>query len=227
MIHSLLLQGPGPAVLWRSQPQHWMTNPGRLILRRYSAARPTWCHHSFLRINILTSCLPPVLPLQPGLGGGDQHLAHVWFVFFFPGCREDDLPEEWGNSTTIFIIKYTCLLLGCMCHNFFLTYEKQEPGASRVPCCWGSPCVTTYPSRQQNTAPSHPTPCTDFQDRKLGHELYRNSEHHGNRLHVSPGQHLAQPHPSDPAEKRDVLVLQQTQVDAKGHQQEASLMLAS
>lgn len=163
LIHSLLLQRPGPAALWRSQPQHWMTNPGRLILKRRSAARPTWCHHSSL--DILTSCLPPVLPLQPGMDGGDQHLTHVWLAFFFPGCREDDLPEEWGNSTTIFIIKYTCLLLGCMCHNFFLTYEKQELGASRVPYRWGSPCATTsHPSRQQNTAPSHHTPCTDFQD---------------------------------------------------------------
>lgn len=149
-------------------------------------------------------------------------------LLFFPGCREDDLPEEWGNGTTIFIIKYTCLLLGCMCHNFFLTYEKQELGASRVPYRWGSPCATTsHPSRQQNTAPSHHTPCTDFQDGKLGRELSRNSEHHGNRFNVSPQQLLAQPHPSDPAEKRDVLALQQTQVDAKGQQQEASLMLAS
>lgn len=76
-------------------------------------------------------------------------------------------------------------------------------------------------------APSHHTPCIDFQERKLGRELSRNSEHCCNRLNVSPEQHLAQTHPPDPTEKCDVLALQQTQVQAKGQQQEASLMLAS
>lgn len=142
LIHSLLLQKPRPAALWRSQPQHWMTNPCRLTLRRCSAARPTWCHHSFLRINSLTAvCLLfdyslacrvviSTLPIQTVL------FFLVWFAppfFFFPGCREHDIPEE-GQGKHHHNFYNKIYLLGVrMRPNFFLTYEKQEPGDQPCP----------------------------------------------------------------------------------------------
>lgn len=58
LMHSLLLQIPGPAALRRSQPLEQTTSPCRLIPRGCSDMQLTWCHRPSPSTNSRTaSCL--------------------------------------------------------------------------------------------------------------------------------------------------------------------------